>query len=71
MKDQILDISIIDTKALWITQEKAKKEAEENQKKLEKEKAYITYRDSIEFDKFEKEDWKIVFYKKVWEFIYN
>lgn len=50
-------------------EEKVRIEAEKNQERLEKEKAYITYRDSLDFDKFEKEDWKIVFYKKVWEFI--
>lgn len=54
-------------------EEQARIEAENleknNQARLEKEKAYITYRDSIDFDKFEKEEWKIVFYKKVWEFL--
>lgn len=53
-------------------EENARIEAErlekEKQARLEKEKEYIVYRDSLDFDKFEKEDWKIVFYKKVWEF---
>lgn len=53
-------------------EEKARLEAEQtekdNQARLEKEKEYIAYRDSLDYDKFEKEDWKIVFYKKVWEF---
>ncbi len=31
--------------------------------------AYIEYRNSLDFDKYEKEEGKIVFYKKVWEFI--
>ena len=44
------------------------KEEKEKQERLEKEKEYIKYRNSIDFDKFEKEEWKIVFYKKVWEF---
>lgn len=48
----------------------AEQEAKTKQERLEKEKEYIAYRDSIEFDKFEKEDGKIVFYKKVWEFKY-
>lgn len=38
------------------------------QKKLADEK-FIAYKDSIEFDRMFREDWKIVFYKKVWEFI--
>lgn len=41
----------------------------EDKTRLEKEQKYIAYRDSIIFDKFEKEEWKIVFYKKVWEFL--
>lgn len=52
------------------TRLEAEKIEKDNQSRLEKEKKYIAYRDSIQFDKFEKEDWKIVFYKKVWEFIY-
>lgn len=49
--------------------EKEQQEAEENKAKLEKEKKYTTYRDSIEHDKTETVDWKVIFYKKVWEFI--
>lgn len=30
---------------------------------------FAKYRDSLDYDKYEKEDWKIVFYKKVWEFL--
>lgn len=35
----------------------------------EKRVEFIKYKESLDYDKFEKEDGKIVFYKKVWEFI--
>ena len=48
--------------------EEERKQKEEEQKKLRDEK-FIAYKNSIEFDKAFREDGKIVFYKKVWEFI--
>ena len=42
----------------------------ENTDEIEKKRLdFAKYRDSIEYDKYEKEDGKIIFYKKVWEFI--
>ena len=45
------------------------KDAKEKQERLEKETKYKEYIKTIDFDKYEKEDWKIIFYKKVWEFV--
>lgn len=56
-------------------EENARIEAEQREKEAqirlekEKEKAYIAYRDNLDYDFFEKQNWKIVFYKKVGEFI--
>lgn len=57
------DLLKINALEFSLTQEKAKQE------RLEKETKYKEYIKTITFDKFEKEDWKIIFYKKVWEFI--
>lgn len=46
-----------------------KSEIDINTDRKKKEADYIKYRDSIDFDKLENIDWKIIFYKKVWEFI--
>lgn len=49
--------------------EQEEKEAKAKQERLEKEAKYKEYIMTIDFDKYEKEDWKIIFYKKVWEFV--
>jgi len=49
--------------------EKEKVEQERKEKELmEKRKAFIEYRNSLDFDHYEDKDWKRIFYKKVWEF---
>ena len=46
----------------------AEKKVKEEKELLAKRQEFINYRDSLDFDHYEDQDWFRIFYKRVWEF---